>query len=161
TELWKSDGTDAGTVLIPNTANIQFNTLTPVGATLFFTAYNPASFSYVLYRLDGTTLRSIFTGYPQQLTAVGGNLFLTSPSSFSASPVSVEGSPPSANPSMIHSFAGPANLTNVGGELYFTDSNAFGWLLWKSDGTIGGTVEVAAVLNAQVPPPRPTAFTDV
>src|SRR5262249_23676497 len=56
-ELWKSDGTTAGTVLVadivPGSGSSLPNHLTAVGATLFFTAFDPAH-GIELWKSDGT-----------------------------------------------------------------------------------------------------------
>jgi ELWxxDGT repeat protein len=57
-ELWRSDGTPAGTALVrdirPGTSESRVDCLTAVGQTLFFKAYNDSSNRDDLWRSDGT-----------------------------------------------------------------------------------------------------------
>src|SRR5262249_13319240 len=119
TELWKSDGTEAGTVLVkdinPNSAYgfpvaSYPHSLTHAGRTLVFAAHDGTN-SLELWKTDGTAARSALL---KDTNPGGGN-----------------------NGSL------PNRLTAVNGTLYFT---AFvpdtGIELWKSDGTAAGTVLV-------------------
>jgi len=86
-ELWKSDGTDAGTVLVkdilPGIASSNPTNLVAVGNTLFFSA-NTNGFE--LWKSDGTSagtvmVADIFAGNgssnPQNLINVGGTLYFS------------------------------------------------------------------------------------
>src|SRR5262249_1725539 len=119
-ELWKSDGTAAGTVPV---SGLGGSNLTNVNGTLFFTA--DGGNGTELWKSDGTTagttlVKDIYPGgawsyvyqYPQ------GYWQYTPYSSW------------------------PANLTNVNGTLLFTASDGNGRELWRSDGTAAGTVLV-------------------
>ena len=88
-ELWKSDGTEAGTVRVkdinPGSASSDPRDLTNVNGTLFFSAYDGSS-GRELWRSDGTEagtvrVRDIFTGSdssaPYDLTNVNGTLFFS------------------------------------------------------------------------------------
>jgi ELWxxDGT repeat protein len=117
-ELWKSDGTDAGTVMVkdilPGAGTSDAYDLTNVNGTLFFTA-NDGVNGQELWKSDGTTagttlVKDIFPGVS-----------------------SIEG-PYSSD---------PAVLTNVNGMLYFNaNDGVHGYELWKSNGTSAGTVLV-------------------
>jgi ELWxxDGT repeat protein len=112
-ELWKSDGTSAGTVLVEDIAigmdGSYPDYLTNVNGTLFFVANNIGQGSE-LWKSDGT----------------------------SAGTVMVKDIHP--NPQFP---GGPANLVNIDGTVYFsTNDGVGGQELWKSDGTVGGTVLV-------------------
>jgi ELWxxDGT repeat protein len=113
-ELWKSDGTETGTVRLkdirPGTDSSFPGALTNVSGTLYFWA-NDGNTGTELWKTDGTE----------------------------AGTVRVKDIRPGANPSL--SFF--ASLTNVGGTLYFTANDGTnGYELWKSDGTETGTVLV-------------------
>ncbi len=86
-ELWKSDGTAAGTVLVrdinPGNASSYPYGLVNVGGTLFFSATSP-SLGAELWKSDGTSagtvpVRNLVAGsdgsYPASLTAVGSTLY--------------------------------------------------------------------------------------
>jgi ELWxxDGT repeat protein len=88
-ELWKSDGTPAGTVMVrdivPGPTGSTPSKLTAVGNTLFFVAYTPST-GNELWKSDGTAggtvmLKDISGGYSSSsvdnLTNVNGRLFFT------------------------------------------------------------------------------------
>ncbi len=161
-ELWKSDGTAAGTVLVKdiNPGSSYFDLgpryLTAVGNTLFFAAFDGVN-GEELWRSDGTAagtvlVKDIFPGSsnssPVSLTTVGNTLFFSANDGVNgeelwrsdgtaAGTVLVK----DINPG---SFGfGPRNLKAVGNTLFFTAYNGInGEELWKSDGTAAGTVSV-------------------
>ena len=120
-ELWKSDGTEGGTVLvkdintnvIPNyysnyTLASSPSNLTNVNGTVFFSA-DDGSDGNELWKSDGTSAGTVLVK-------------------------DVQSGAPSAT---------PGNLTNVNGTLFFTaDDGSMGAELWASDGTTDGTVLV-------------------
>jgi ELWxxDGT repeat protein len=159
-ELWKSDGTSAGTVLVkdifPGAQDSQPLELTNVNGTLFFDANDGVS-GQELWKSDGTSagtvlVKDIFPGAihsaPFNLTNVNGTLFfdandgvssyeLWKSDGTSAGTLLVKDIYPGANGS------NPSFLTNVNGILFFAaDDGANGQELWKSDGTSAGTVSV-------------------
>ncbi|MBL9115413.1 MAG: hypothetical protein JNJ83_10445 [Verrucomicrobiaceae bacterium] len=123
-ELFKSDGTSAGTVLLKeiNASTAQFTggsnptSLTVVGSTLYFMATD-GNFGVELWKSDGTNAGTVQVKDIQPGTGSGGA-------------VPGAGTPPTA-------------LSVVGSTIYFyaTDGTN-GGELWKSDGTSGGTVMV-------------------
>jgi ELWxxDGT repeat protein/autotransporter-associated beta strand protein len=158
-ELWKSDGTTAGTALVkdinPGSNSSAPNFLANVGGTLFFSATDANGAE--LWKSDGTSVGTIRvkdinpgsgSSEPSFLTAVGGRLFFTAFDSIhgtelwqsdgtAAGTVLVADINPGIASSQID------NLINVGGTLYFSafdDINGFE--LWKSNGTPTGTVLV-------------------
>jgi MYXO-CTERM domain-containing protein len=159
-ELWKSDGTEAGTTRVKNLGALCGNIKTPwdlknVGGTLFFLACGPGSEQ--LWKSDGTEagtvpVKTLDTGYSinsnnrHQLTEVDGKLFIHffKPSGG----VSVWGSDGTeAGTTLLQTFTGPTGSVSISdmtvglnGVLYFsTMENGNGWELWKSDGTPAGT----------------------
>jgi ELWxxDGT repeat protein len=167
TELWKSDGTAAGTVLVkdiyppttfnPSTGNPE--NLTNVNGTLFFTADDGLHYRE-LWKSDGTTAGTVlvkdisFSTYSTtfaNLTNVNGNLFFTATENVfntygnelwvsdgtTAGTVMVK----DINSGSANSNA--SNFVNLNGVLYFSANDGFsGNELWKSDGTAAGTVLV-------------------
>lgn len=119
-ELWKSDGTEPGTMLVRDVVkdnrgigSSSPNNLTEVDGTLYFTAYDSIH-GRELWRSDGT----------EEGTVLVKDILVGSGSST------------------------PNHLTNVNGELYFTASDGEHDIeLWRSDGTAGGTVLVMDINN--------------
>ena len=165
-ELWKSDGTDAGTVMVkdinpsPYMSGLSYDSrLTDVNGTLYFMA-NDGTHGDELWKSDGTDAGTVMvkdinpsgssdysnTGY--NLTNVNGTLFfmandgvhgyeLWKSDGTEAGTVMVKDINPGSGGS------GPGDFTNVNGTLFFTaDDGVHGYELWKSDGTEAGTVMV-------------------
>ena len=117
TELWKSDGTDAGTTMvkdvnpgpgsgIPGSLEAPWNVA--VGSTIYFRG-NDGTNGWELWKSDGTA---------------GGTTMVKD-----------------INPGAGDSF--PVNLTVVGSTVFFlADDGTHGAELWKSDGTTLGTTMV-------------------
>ncbi len=151
-ELWKTDGTEAGTVMVKN-INTNANTssspryLTALGSTLFFTADNTTN-GEELWKSDGTSagtvlVRDIVAGvnpsFVSGLTAFGSELYfmvgsgtmgLWKTNGTSAGTVVVK-----------TGFTPNGNVINAGGTLYFSAyATGTGVELYKSDGTNAGTV---------------------
>src|SRR5205085_2313751 len=116
-ELWKSDGTAVGTVLVkdinpgsaygfPSTSSPS--SLTAVGGTLFFAA-NDGTNGKELWKSDGTPAGTVLVK--------------------------------DINPGSADSY--PNGLTAVGGTLYFAaDDGVHAQELWSSDGAAAGTALV-------------------
>ena len=116
TELWKSDGTAAGTVMVKDiwagSSSSSPANLINVNGIAFFTAENGTN-GVELWKSDGTMAGT------QMVKDIR-------PGSFT--------------------FIAPNNLTNVNGTVYFVaDDGVHGDELWKSDGTAAGTVMVADI----------------
>ncbi|WP_301337670.1 ELWxxDGT repeat protein, partial [Microcystis aeruginosa] len=159
TELWKSDGTAAGTVLVKDivpsfSGSFPFY-LTAVGSTLFFTAYNGVN-GRELWKSDGTAagtdlVKDINPGsssFPGNLTVVGNTLFFTADNGVNG--FELWKSDGTATGTVLVKDIGPGSfgggfnpLTAVGNTLFFSaDDGVNGRELWKSDGTATGTVLV-------------------
>ncbi|QGJ71139.1 Hypothetical protein PBC10988_28420 [Planctomycetales bacterium 10988] len=157
-ELWKSDGTEAGTQLVkdlyfgPNSSDPQ--ELVNVSGTLFFQA-NDGSNGMELWMSDGTSggtqlvkdINSVgFAGSnPDFLTNVDGTLFFSANDGTSGrelwkSDGTNGGTQLVKNTSPGAGDSSPDYLTNFDGTLFFAaDDGSAGRELWKSDGTSGGT----------------------
>ncbi|WP_158619315.1 ELWxxDGT repeat protein [Corallococcus sp. AB011P] len=163
-ELWKSDGTSAGTVRVrdiwPGATSSGLASLTAVGNTLFFVANDGVS-GPELWMSNGTAagtvlVRDIMPGAagsnPRALVDVGGTLFFVADDGVGGAEVwKSDGTPAGTvrvkdlRPGPLSS--NPASLVGVGGVLFFLadDGGVVGQELWKSDGTEEGTVLVRDV----------------
>ena len=158
-ELWKSDGTEAGTVMVkdinPGTASaLPFSswgsTFAPVknlinhNGVLFFPA-DDGSNGVELWKSDGTAdgtvmVRDITPGSgssrPDDFAVSNGMLFFVANNGLWKSDGTDVGT------TSLRSVS-PSWLTDVGGTLFFQgDDGSSGAELWKSDGTVAGTVMV-------------------
>lgn len=166
-ELWKSDGTPGGTMLLKNinagsSSSTPFN-LTIANNTLFFVA-NDGSSGAELWRSDGTPgntvmVKNIQPGSsdsepPAYLTEMGGILYFTADNSSSLDNRELWRSDGTALGTYMVKEIDPANdsgglasstveaeLTAVNDEKIFfeADDGAHGKELWVSDGTEAGT----------------------
>ncbi|WP_254066404.1 ELWxxDGT repeat protein, partial [Microcystis aeruginosa] len=153
-ELWRSDGTAAGTVLVkdivPSFYGSSSRYLTAVGSTLFFTADDRVN-GTELWKSDGTAagtvlVKDIFPGLsgpsPRNLTAVGSTLFFTADDNNDGQKLwKSDGT--AAGTVLVKDISPTSNLTAVGSTLFFRAFDSVnGTELWKSDGTAAGTVLV-------------------
>lgn len=166
-ELWKSDGSSAGTVLLKdinpgvglasNPANF-----TNVNGTIFFVADDGQSGNEI-WKSDGTTagtlrVSDIVAGagssFPANLTALNGTLFFSATVSSSGTELwkSDGTAPGTVLVKDIVAGAGSANpnsLTAFNGAVYFSANDPLnGGSLYKSDGTAAGTVLVKGFVSA-------------
>ena len=158
-ELWKSDGTAAGTTLVTDLypgGSSYPRLLTNVNGTLFFKATD-ATNGRELWRSDGTAagttlVKDIGSGAlgssPYALGNVNGMLFFSASDSTNGRELwTSDGTAAGTilvkdiNPGSASSS--PTSLTNVNGTLFFTANDGTSTKLWQSDGTPAGTVLVA------------------
>ena len=156
TSLWKSDGTQAGTLPIAGTYHSDPTEFTAVGSTKFFAANDGVS-GIELWKTDGTLagtvrVKDIRPGaadsQPRELTNVNGVLYFSANDGTTGAELWRSDGTEAGTYRVKDLFTGPtsgfvANLTNVDGVLYFSgDSYETNIELWKSDGTEAGTVLV-------------------
>ena len=182
-ELWKSDGTAAGTVMVKDivsgSSTSSPDLFTVYKGALFFTAFNTATGTFDLWRSDGTaTGTQVFrhfngsgTNVITELEVVNNTLFLAADDGVhgrelwktdgtTAGTVLVKDINPFIGAGITSS--GLANLTNVNGVLFFTANNSVhGHELWKSDGTAAGTVMVRDITPGTSLQSNSTSFTDL
>jgi ELWxxDGT repeat protein len=164
-ELWKSDGTEAGTVLVkdilpgPGSGFDQnlTDSLVAVNNTLFFTANNGVN-GLELWRSDGTEPGTVIvrdinpngSSFPVLPTDVNGTLYFGATDGVTgtelwksdgtiAGTVLVKDIQPGSGTSLNII---PDSMVNVNGTVFFTASTSSSYQLWKSDGTATGTVLV-------------------
>ncbi|QLE49622.1 pre-peptidase [Nostoc sp. C057] len=158
-KLWVYNSTSVSLVDInPTFSSSQSPTFVAFNSKLFFTARNNTE----LWSTDGTiggtqviSVEGMTQSYPANFRVVGSTLYFTASNGTSGFEVCKYQSGTTA--SLLkditpgnNGFA-PANLTAVSNTLYFvTDSNNdFNLELWKSDGTVSGTVIIRT--NGQAP----------
>jgi ELWxxDGT repeat protein len=154
-ELWKSDGTEAGTVLVkdiaPGSASSNPVGLTPVNGTLFFGSAPFPSGTGALWKSDGTEMGTVLVkdtfpgvddGFATSLIEVNGALYFRVCGAYSGSRRCTLWTSDGTNVgTVLVSDVGvgeaylPAELANVGGTLFFIgDDGISGGELWKTDG---------------------------
>ena len=164
-ELWKSDGTEVGTVLVKNIfssggsgGNSNPTGLTVIDKTIYFAA-NDGTTGRELWKSDGTEVntvrvRDIFTGStgstpnsssPTGLVNVDGKLFFIADNGVNGAELWCSDGT-SAGTLLVKDIVVGAGspdireLTNIGGIACFTaDDGVNGRELWVSDGTANGT----------------------
>ena len=151
-ELWRTDGTEAGTRLVRDLAPGPFGArpreLTPFGGRLFFAIDSELAVS------DGTaagTARVVpRVVLPEHLTVAGSLLFFAATDEAGEELWRTDGTP--AGTRRVKDIAAgqagsaPDQLTAIGSLVYFAASGPQGRELWRSDGTESGTVMVADIL---------------
>ena len=165
-ELWRSDGTAAGTVLVTDiwsgSGSSNPSKFANVNGTVFFSAYN-GSYGTELWKSDGTAAGTVLvkdintnssnaSSYPEDLTNVNGTLFfdandgvhgreLWKSDGTATGTVLVKDVNSGSHGSNTASY--PRSLTNVNGTLFFSaNDGSHGTELWKSNGTEAGTLMV-------------------
>jgi ELWxxDGT repeat protein len=162
-ELWKSNGTPGGTVMVKDIFSGAGNSSAPsnlvaFGGKLYFAA-NDGTNGIELWSSDGTAagttlVKDIFLGAtgsaPANLTVVGSTLYFTANNG--ANGIELWKSDGTTNGTVlvkdINSFgdALPYSFTAINNTLYFFANNGLtGIGLWKSDGTSAGTAQVRDV----------------
>jgi ELWxxDGT repeat protein len=174
-ELWKSDGTAAGTVQVAEiregAAGSSPRPLANLNGTLYFTA-DSGSASLEFWRTDGTaegTFRVVelptTSKYLSSVTTTGDRFFfnfsdgvhgteLWTSDGTAAGTTLVKDLHPES-PGYYGKY--PSQLVNVNGVLYFTAQPGYFFReLWRSDGTAAGTYRISAPSA-----PSPTRLTNV
>jgi ELWxxDGT repeat protein len=152
TQVWSSDGTDAGTGIAKVIVYFPYSSdpknFSSLGGLLLFKVAG------ALWRSDGTELGTFATGLPSTVVQFWSNagryLLLDS----SGGSVSLERTDLTASgTTALATFAAvPQLLGWVGDTVYFGGrTGAGGNSLWKSDGTVEGTVRVLDVNTSATP----------
>jgi ELWxxDGT repeat protein/VCBS repeat-containing protein len=167
-ELWKSNGTAAGTVLVKDINAVGTGSSNPASlvnfnGTLFFAATDGVN-GIELWKSDGTadgtvmvkdinTTSSTASSSPANLTVAGSTLFFTATNGTSGTELfksdgTADGTVLVKDINVGSGLSSPAQLTNVNGTVWFratdgtTPGVGHGIEPWKSDGTEAGTVLV-------------------
>jgi ELWxxDGT repeat protein len=159
--IWKSDGTEAGTVLVKALGNpgdpADLKEFVVVGSTLFFQA-NDGTHGYELWKTDGTDagtvmVKDILPGSGNSIIKMGpaykGNVYFNATDGTTHGYELWKSDGTDTGTVMVKDInagaahGNPTNLTVSNGTLFFTAITAAnGSELWKSDGTDTGTVLV-------------------
>jgi ELWxxDGT repeat protein len=133
-ELWKSDGTADGTVMVANLAAGSASStptyLTPVGDLLYFFA-NDQTHGMELWKTDGTRDGTVLV--KDLRPGVSGSA-----------------QAPYREPSALWWTMVSSGAVNADGLLYFTATSSEGRRLWRSDGTEAGTVPIAPAVYPEL-----------
>jgi ELWxxDGT repeat protein len=185
-ELWKTDGTPQGTVLVADLAGgngAAPRNITPLGEQVIFAAdstggANGTGMPDTVWRSDGTaagTVRltdpsitpALMFGRPEyldgQMGTYAGKVFFgaTGGAAGGAALWATDGTPAGTLPlaPLPAGFSGPDQFATAAGLLFFRASDAQGrsWL-WRTDGTAAGTVPVR---QFPTPPGHPLEFAAV
>ncbi|MEZ5962464.1 MAG: hypothetical protein R3F56_01335 [Planctomycetota bacterium] len=148
-ELWKTDGTTAGTQLVkdinPGAASSSPQFLTPFGGAVFFRAYEPST-GYELWKSDGTSAGTVLVtettpgpaGNALHLIVVGDRLFFDDGITASNSLWTTDGTA-AGTERVGFRIDGLGYRAAVGDIMFFDQESEYGNELWQTDGTLAGT----------------------
>ncbi|MDA7846275.1 hypothetical protein N9A87_04435 [Euryarchaeota archaeon] len=162
-ELWKSDGTTNGTMMVKDIWTATINNgyygaweLTAFGNTLYFSG-NDGTNGGELWKSDGTTNGTMMVksglGWNGYFTAIGNTLYLVATDVLYGTELwksdgTASGTVMVKDINSGYSGGSLDQFTAVGNTLYFTaDDGIHGSELWKTDGTANGTVMVKDIIN--------------
>ncbi len=149
-ELWKTDGTPAGTVMIKDILPGDSSSpegLANVNGTLYFSAvgFDGTINRHGLWKSDGTAAGTVrvrdFDVRPRYITAIGSTAYFEAPEPGTGIRRLWKTDGTTAGTVIVSTdFQDPQSLVNVNGKLYFSAfTAASGRELWASDGTAAGT----------------------
>lgn len=155
-ELWQSDGTEAGTVMVkdisPGSRHSFPEQLTAIGDTLYFVADDGVN-GERLWRSDGTAIGTYVVR--DDVSSLGnllnfdGTLFFSGATRFGNELWKSDGT--AAGTVMVRDIATgrssgrPADFTEFNGALYFIADDGDGEAMWKTDGSEDGTVAIFSI----------------
>lgn len=149
-ELWRSDGTEAGTVLVKDIQAGEFDSgpgvFTDVNGMLFFTAYTGTQLWRSNGTSNGTQLVRNFT-VASSLYAHQGTLYFAGDPDNSGQELWKSNGTFNTTERVkdlngVFGASLPINFHSAGDLLYFDASTDTGWELWRTDGTQEGTQPV-------------------
>ncbi|MDA1234671.1 MAG: hypothetical protein O3A53_07710 [Acidobacteria bacterium] len=174
-ELWRTDGTEEGTVMVKDInpaagLGSEPRQLVDVNGTLFFVAESGAS-GRAIWKSDGTEAGTVMVKdiYPVnnndfyfELTSSGGALLFRADDGVGGHSLwRSDGTPEGTTdilPIQFNSTIFSSSwFTDVNGTLFFAQHNE----LWKSNGTLAGTVLVKEIDPLPLPEVALSSFTDV
>lgn len=158
-ELWKSDGTAAGTTLVkdmrPGCSSSGPRDLTDVNGKLLFTAFEQST-GWEVWKRDRTAAGTMLvkglcpgssSSWAGKLTPVNGMLYFTSDDGSGVYKLWQSGCTPTGT--VIATSMAAKSLTNINGALFFRAGDGIhGWELWK-------------LVDDSAPVPRSMSINDV
>ncbi|MFL5846351.1 MAG: hypothetical protein ACJ762_16825 [Solirubrobacteraceae bacterium] len=145
-QVWRSDGTSAGTVALTDFGPANGTDITPLGAGALFQRLDPVDHSRELWTTDGTPAGTSFLGdlEPDEVSVVDGIAYFGADHGLWRS----DGTP--GGTWKVHDF-GPDYPNSPSAPLDAEDEMLFlvGSTVWRSDGTDGGTASVATIPAAR------------
>jgi trimeric autotransporter adhesin len=152
TQIWKTDGTTANTVLVKELKGDGVSAINRLAATpssiFFATDFNK------LWKTDGTEAGTVLVkdfgenSFYQSFATVGNVLYFSAESAGQGRELWKSDGTEAGTVLVKDIYPGPSSsapntMVNLNGTLLFTADPAIGSSLWKSDGTEAGTVLVA------------------
>ncbi|MCP5096854.1 MAG: hypothetical protein GY943_14990 [Chloroflexi bacterium] len=145
-QLWQSDGTEAGTQVLKR-INSSGHSIAPgdsffmasLNGMLYFTAKDGNNSSYKLWQSDGTENGTVLFSnlFPQESIVVNNYLYFTAYSDGHNTVWRTDGTTNSiieiGNNTSWETYDDAAELTNVGGTIFFRGSSSVVTSLWKID----------------------------
>jgi ELWxxDGT repeat protein len=164
-ELWKTDGTSTGTVLVKDiwsgsNESYPFD-LAAIGNTLYFSADNGSS-GTELWKSDGTSagttiVKDIWSGsnsgYPYDLVNIGGTLYFSANNGSSGIELWKSDGTTSGTSLVKDVWPGSqsgavGNFEKFVNKLVFTGNDGInGFKTWQSDGTVAGTQMATGIVD--------------
>ncbi|QHT67860.1 hypothetical protein GXP67_15035 [Rhodocytophaga rosea] len=168
-ELWKSDGTNAGTILVKDitqgsdyySASTNFRGMHDLNGVLYFIISSTKGNieKNELWKSNGTASGTVavkdlgpvtneFNSYVESIKSAGNKLFFTIKNSTYGNELwksdgTTAGTKLVKDIKSGNGSSSPRQLTNANGVLFFvTENEKNGSKLWKSDGTLQGTVNI-------------------
>ncbi|HQK96523.1 MAG TPA: T9SS type A sorting domain-containing protein [Bacteroidia bacterium] len=152
-ELWRSDGTTAGTYMVkdisPGTADSNVGEFEALNGNIYFTANTGSQ----VWRSDGTGTGTTLLGsfnVATNLCAFNGNLYFAADNNNNGQEL-WKSNGTAGGTVLLKDLNGtvgaslPCNFHSTPSLLYFMANTSSGWELWKSNGTSGGTTIVKEI----------------
>lgn len=167
-ELWKTDGTIAGTSLVldilSGSGNSDPRDFAEFNSELFFAAEDTDG--YNVWKTDGTSVGTVLVSNPnatgdsavENLFSDGTNLYFSATNGTDGQELWIHNGTTTSMLKDIHTGtdvittlpnnSSPANFISLDGMVYFSAEDGTGVKLWMTDGTSGGTVTVASAFGS-------------
>jgi ELWxxDGT repeat protein len=172
-ELWRSDGTLAGTIKLRSFVDVK--SVTAIGSNVYFAA-NDGTKGLELWKSNGTVegtilIKDVYTGTgsstPANFTLVNSTVYFTARSATSGLELWKTNGTAAGTVQVKDIIAGsgssnPGYLCALNGVLLFVANNGqIGYELWRTDGTAAGTVVVKDIRPAAKVSSLPQYLTNV